>query len=173
MSRRVRGAAVLTGLLIAAVFPMLFETLELHGSARLVPLAIVVPTVLLLALQLLLELSPGWRRRLAFLERPGVIGEQAAHERAHLPRAVSAAPVQASEFGVLAWVLAPLPLVALLGFALALPLYTLAYVRGRAARAWPVALAVAALVGGVALGIFELALGVPLWEGILWTWLAR
>ena len=63
-----RGAIAIDVVLVAVLIGLLPETLDLTASARRFPLVTIIVLFGLLALDLLMELMPGARRRLSFLE---------------------------------------------------------------------------------------------------------
>jgi len=58
----------------------------------------------------------------------------------------------------------------LLGFIIAIPLFILAYMKAHGTR-WLAAITFAILTPTIIYGIFELALGVVLYRGLLFAWL--
>lgn len=69
-----------------------------------------------------------------------------------------------------AWVVGLFLAIGLLGFIIAIPLYILAYMKSHDTR-WLTAIAFAILTSLFIYGIFELALRIPLYRGLLLSWL--
>jgi len=163
----------------AIVGVALWQTLQLGPVARLVPLAICVPTLALVVFQLALDVFPALARRFAPLERRELIGVAAVRERVHPehllvrehPTPEDPATPRESEARAFAWMGAMLASGWLLGFALGGPLFALLYVRFHGRRGWPVALVVAAGLGGAIVVVFGWILKAPLWRGLVWPWL--
>ena len=78
MQIRSRGAVVIDVILLIVLLALLPETLDLDDDARRFPLVTTVVLAALLALDLLIELVPGVRRRLGFLEADYVATTAAA-----------------------------------------------------------------------------------------------
>ncbi len=132
---------------VTAAFAYL--TLELGSMARRVPIVIVVPTLILVGAQLLLDLTP---------QRGGARGDVSP---------------PASELTTLAWLTLLPVLIAGFGPLFALPGYTLLYLKVRARENWSVSLALTAVLGLLAYAVFRFLLAVPLYRGQLWIWMSR
>ena len=70
------------------------------------------------------------------------------------------------------WVAGFCLVIYLLGFIIAIPLFILAYMKSHGTR-WFVAITFAILLPTLIYSIFELALGINLYRGLLLTWLAQ
>ncbi len=167
--------AVLTLLLFAFAALVLYLTLELSRVARLVPLSVAIPTVGLLLLQLLLDLVPGLSRRYGGFKHMKLYRIEWVREKIRTSfiadPGVPAQEPQAAKVSMFAWLIMMLSLVYLLGFLIAMPLYTLLYLRRRSGEGWLLSLAVAGATWSLPYGVFHLALRTRLHEGQLWAWL--
>ena len=131
---------------VTAAFAYL--TLDLGSMARRVPIVVVVPTLILLGVQLLLDLTPR-----------GVARGDVSHP--------------ASELATLAWLIFLPVLIAGFGALFALPGYTLLYLKVRARESWSVSLGATVVLGFLAYVVFRFLLTVPLYRGQLWIWMSR
>jgi len=161
--------------LSAFIALLLYLTLELGRVARLVPLSVVIPTLGLLLLQLLLDLVPRLTRRcdsfeLTRLYRTEWVREKVRTSFTSNPE-VPPKESQTTELSMFAWLMMMLVLVCLLGFLIAVPLYTLLYLRGRSGEGWTLSLSVAGAMWSLPYAVFHLALNTRLYEGQLWGWL--
>lgn len=169
--------AAFTLLLFAFVILITSLTLGLGRVARLVPLAVAVPTLVALALQLLLDLSPRLAQTYRRLEKRDLFSVETlrakSQARAVVEETEEKAQRDGSERQTFLWLLLLLPLVHLFGFLMALSLYVFLYFRGRADAGWLLSAAAAAGMGGLLYSVFILALGIHLYEGLLWDWLSK
>ena len=167
--------AVLTLLLFAFAALVLYLTLELSRVARLVPLSVAIPTVGFLLLQLLLDLVPRLTRRFDSFELMRLYRTDWVREKIRTSfiadPGVPAQESQTAKLSIFAWLMMMLSLVYLLGFLIAMPLYTLLYLRRRSGEGWLLSLAVAGATWSFPYGVFHLALRTRLHEGQLWAWL--
>ena len=69
-----------------------------------------------------------------------------------------------------AWVVGFFLAISLLGYLIAIPLFILSYMKSHGIR-WGIAIILTILAPLLAYGIFELALGVELYRGLLFQWL--
>jgi hypothetical protein len=168
-----RRRACFTSLLLASAGVILYKTFGLGRVARMVPLAVVVPTLLLLALQLMMDLLPGLAQTYGRLENKDLFGVQGLREKTGEPgEAAKDRPPQSHKEGkALLWLLTMPALIYLLGLLIALPLYTLLYLKSGSEK-WLTAIVIAAVIFGLIYGISTLNAGVRLYEGLLWEWLS-
>jgi hypothetical protein len=169
-----KGRTCFTLLLLACVGVSLYMTLRLGRVARMVPLAVAVPTFLLLALQLFMDLLPGLAQTYGRLENKDLFGVQGLREQIGNPVEVAEDKTLQSrrERKSFLWLLLMLALVYLLGLLIALPLYTLLYLKSGSEK-WLTAIVSALAIFGLIYGISVLDLGTQLYKGLLWDWLNR
>jgi hypothetical protein len=101
---------------------------------------------------------------------PGVLLQQARWRRA-LPGVFTRERPERRELSVISWAVMLLGSIYLLGFSLAIPLFTFLYLKGRSGEGWRLSLAVAGGMWGLLHGVFVLLLRVRLHDGRLWEWL--
>ncbi len=159
--------AAFTVLLLLGTTGLLYVSASLSGPARLVPLAVLVPTLLLLGLQTALDLTPDLAEAWSRLFRKNAFGLGAATATGDGLGRGEARPRQ-RELSAFGWLAGLLSLLMLVGLAPALPLFTLAYLKHQARERWPLALGMAGAVWVVVHGIFVQLLGARLYEGLLW-----
>lgn len=166
--------ACFTLLLLAFAGVILSMTFGLGRIARMVPLAVVVPTLLLLALQLMMDLLPGLAQTYGRLENKDLFGVQGLREKINeaVETAKDGAPQGDKESRAFLWLLTMLALVYLLGLLIALPLYTLLYLKSGSEK-WLTAIVIASAIFCLIYGVSILNSGAPLYEGLLWNWLQR
>ena len=139
-----REAITVTAVLLVVVLVLLTASLSLGPVARRMPLAVAVPTLVLLALELARE-----TRR---------------------PRA-GGSPRQASERVLFLWIAGLLALVLLVGMAAGVPLFLLAYMRVHFRESWRASLLLSGAMA-VMLGVgLQYLLGMPLHPGLVAGWL--
>jgi hypothetical protein len=168
---RIHEAVLINIVLLAVVTLITVLTLQLGPVARLVPILVAIPTLGFLLFQLALDLMPGLSRRFRFLEKKDPFNVESLNEES-LTRSRSR-PVDrttpAKTATVVLWVLLMFPLTYLLGFSVALPLYTLLYLRLRSKESWllsaSIALGMLVFVRGALVHLF----GIQLYKGELWS----
>jgi hypothetical protein len=138
----------------------------------MVPFAVVVPTLLLLLFQLTMDILPGLAQKYSRLESKDLFNVEGLRKKVSQPveDGKGEALERHKELQAFFWLSAMLILVYLLGFLIALPLYTLLYLKTHAEK-WGIALLVAVGVGCLVYGVSMLDLGTGLGGGILWKWL--
>lgn len=161
--------ASFTFLLFGFAGVICYLTFGLGRVARMVPLAVVIPTLLLLAFQLLMDLLPRLAKTYGGLEQKdlfrveslrGKIGQQAEDEELE-------ALQRNREGKAFVWLLAMLALIYLLGFFIALPLYTLLYLKRRS-EGWVLSVVITVGIACLVYGMSLLDLGTRLYGGLLW-----
>jgi hypothetical protein len=166
--------ACFSSLLLGFAAVILSLSLGLGRVARLVPLAVVVPTLLLLLFQLLMDLLPGLAEIYSRLERKDLFGVQEF-------RQITGKPGEESEDSglrgrrerrVFLWLFALPGLIYLLGLLLAIPLFTLFYLKGGSEK-WLTAMAIALAICCLIFALSLIDSGARLYEGLLWNWLSR
>jgi hypothetical protein len=126
----------------------LFTTLGLSRTARMVPLSVIPPTLFLLIVILILELT-----------------KAAGAETAEVPGGSTV--VRAGEVRAFLWLLLLLFLVYLLGFILASPIYIFLYLRFRSRESLTFSISMAAGIGLFIYVVFDLLLKARLHQGLL------
>jgi hypothetical protein len=164
--------ACLTFLLFAFVAVILYLTLGLGPVARMVPLAVVIPTLLLLLFQLMMDMLPHLAQKYSRLESKDLFHVEGLRKKASKPiKDIEGDTLERNnERKVFFWLLAMLIVIYLLGLLLALPLYTLFYLKRRSEN-WLVAILVAVGIGCLVYAVSTLNLGTDLYKGLLWVWL--
>jgi len=172
-----RERAIFTLALLAFVGFISYFTASLGPVARLVPMAVAVPTLALLIFQLALDLLPGLERRYGRFEKVDLLGVESFRKRVPVPNLSAAEDMKEQskqnpkEWGLFLWVLLAPGLMYLLGLLVALPLYVLLYLRCRSRESLALSLSLACGTGLTLYGIFALTLRIRLFEGHLWLWL--
>lgn len=163
-----RGPAILlAATFLATALALWVLTFELNPLARLVPMAVAIPTVVLLALELARDLAPGINRMLTPYERLSLDKVERLKATRHAEPTGRGQPAGV----VVAWfALAPL-LIVLTGFVVATVVYSIAFLRYKARESWSRS---AALGIAIALPVAILPLaatGRPLTDGPLLRWI--
>ena len=158
--------------LLVVIATFAYLTLGLGPTARRVPEVIVVPTLGLLAIQLVLDLrSLGWRRAGVEISLNKGVDLPAKHHGAS-PREAEVRrgpePKRHPEILMLAWLLLLPVLIVGFGELVAMPAYTLVYLRVRARQSWLFSLGMAAVMGGVAFLVIRVLLSVPPYQGLFY-----
>jgi hypothetical protein len=165
----IKGKPMLTLALLALAGVMFYGTAQLSPVARLVPLTVLVATVALLLAELLLDLSPGFVRRHSSLETKDVFGIEGMRTKARERAAPSGPSLGGQEVNLCMWLFGLLGLIYLLGLLIALPLFTLLYLRQRSGEGWRLSIAVATAMFAVLFGVLVGLGQTPLSDGWLWT----
>ncbi|GEM_PF-2415777 len=172
--------ALFTLFLFAVVTVSLFLTLRLGQVARLVPLAVIVPTLALLAFQLLLDIMPHLRQQFSSLENKDLFHVRRLREKSLHPNnstettaamADEEQGLRRNEMITMLWILLLPVFIYLFGFLLALPWHTFCYLRWRSGESWLMASGVASGVFALVYSVFVLTLRMALYEGELSRWL--
>jgi hypothetical protein len=164
--------AVFTLVLLVFAGLIFFLALDLGRLARLAPLVIVIPTLVLLVYQLGLDLV-SWpavsKGRSWTMDLPGAgrLGEA----QAKLERSTEAMRRSRRELSMFFWVLLMFALIFLFGFSFGVPLHTLLYLKVRSGESWLLSTAMTSGMWALLYGVFGLLLPVRLYEGQLWSWL--
>lgn len=142
-----RGEAILlTALFMAGVGLAIWSSLGLSPVARLAPLVVAVPTLLLLGIELLRQIS-----------------------QASEPPAADDRTLRNRELALLPWLGVLAVSSYLLGMALGLPLFVLSYLRLRSSETWTTSIAVATGLWIALYGVLLQLLEIPLFRGRLMT----
>ena len=158
--------AWLSLLFLAGAVLLLVMTFSLNPTARLVPAWVAMAAVSLLLLQACLDLFPNLSRAISRFERLRLRKVETLRDQA----AASTPEESEALVPVLAWYAAAPVLISLLGFTLATPIYTIAFLRFRAGETWKRSAAVGAAVSIVIALLLFLAVGRPVIDGLLIGW---
>jgi hypothetical protein len=172
--RRRAQEVTFTSILLLLVVWFLVETLRLGRIARMVPLAVVLPTLVLVVAQLIRDFVPARMREAAAAPLYGIQWLRIVVTTtlfSRVTRARDAGPPLASVAVMLAWLGAMLALIYLVGLIAAIPLFTLAYLRWHARERWRTALTVAAGVTAIPFALQHFRIEAGLADGMLWSWL--
>lgn len=165
---RISDRQFFTMALLVFVTVILYGTAGLSEVGRLVPLSVLVPTVVLLLVQLCLDLAPEFVQKHSVLEKKDVFGVEQMR-----PKAAEEADFTASrahrEMSVFAWVAVIAGLMYLVGSLIGLPLFLLLYLKIHSREGWVLSVGVAAAMFGFLYGVFVAILHVRLHEGWLWS----
>lgn len=148
---------------------ILYATAGLSEVGRLVPLAVLVPTLVLLLVQLCLDVAPGFVQKHSLLEQKDVFGIEQMRPTPAEEATSSAASRGRRKLSVFAWVAMIPALVYLLGPLIALPLFLLLYLKVRSKEGWAVSIGMAVAMFGFLYGAFVAVLNLRLHEGWLWN----
>lgn len=153
---------VLVFFLVLALFVL---TMQLGHVARLVPLKVVIPALVLVLFQLLLDLMPGLARRFAPFEQVDL----PARKDIRSSRAASLDNRSFPQKETLAifWIVLALVLIYLLGLLIGLPLYLFLYLKIPARESWRVSVSTSIVFGGLLFVIFRLGLDTSLHQGLV------
>ena len=174
MRTSIRESAWFAFALLGVLGGFLYLTLPLNPVARMVPLAVAVPAILLVSLELLLELAPGLAKRYRFLEQKDVFGVEPLRESiAAVPNSELKAKRAGRELSVFAWVSSIPVLTYIFGFLIGVPLFLFLYLRWRSESSWRFSITSAGASIALLYFLFIELLRAPLYEGRLWIWLLR
>ena len=140
---RLSGAALFSAALAAVAGFAVYTALRWPPKAALFPLVMGIPLLVLAVAQLVMDL------------------------REHPPATPEARPA----WGILAWMVAFIVLVLLLGFPLAVPLFVLAYLVTSGRENWLLSVVLAAAAWAAFYLLFQRLLHFPFEDGLITTWL--
>jgi len=148
---------------------------DLGRVARMVPLAVAIPTLLLLILQLCMDLMPGLAEGLQRWEKADLFKVEPLRAASSgwiaIDEKDATVPLPRRERIALLWLAALGGLVYLLGLLPGLPCYILLYWKNRLKAGW---LPSAAAAAGILILLYLLLVQVldfPLYHGLCWDWL--
>ena len=170
MMAKLNEQAAFTLFLLAFVGLLFYSTMGLDHVARLVPMRVVIPTFAMLAVQLLLDLNPSLAQWISSSEKTDLLGVTRLRGRAGGEMASAAGGRNREERRALLWVLLLLVFIYLLGFPIAVPLYTLLYLKKRAEEGWVLSLGITVTLSSLVYAVFALVLPTRLYSGELWIW---
>lgn len=150
------------------VLVFLVLSLDYQPRARLVPLIIAVPTLLLTLLQLLIDMVPAVARRFSFLQEYDLFGIDTARAAETAGENGSSVAVYGRELGFAAWLLLLMALIYFLGYLTAIPLFLILFLRLRSSESWFMTLAITAATWAFVYGVFIVVMGAPLHPGVVW-----
>lgn len=140
-------------------------------KARLVPLAIGIPTLLLALFQLLIDMVPAVSRRFRFLEQYDVFGiesERVPQGSGQSDEQATPKTIHQRELRFAAWLLLLMALIYFLGYLTAIALFMPLFLRFRSSEGWRMTLAITAGTWIFVYVVFILVMRAPLHEGVLW-----
>ena len=150
-----------TMLLLAIVLPFVLLSFGYSAQARLVPLLVGIPALALIMTALISERYPGLLTlfNIGFAEgaSPATPGALAPSERVLRRRLLAAS----------AWIAGFLILVFLVGFLVAVPVFTLLYLTISGRVNWLKTIVVSLIMGGVMYGGFEILMKADMFKGVL------
>jgi len=170
---QIKGKVIFTLLVLTYVSFIFYFTLQLGWIARMVPLIVVIPTLVFLILQILIDIFPWLRRKEANFGKIDitrvVLFEQKIHERPE----VSAEKMTRtrSELNVLVWALLMLFFIYFFGLLIAILLYTFINLKMRSEEGWIISIAMTATTFFILFLVSFLLPHSLLNRGILWVWL--
>lgn len=153
------------------VLVFIILSLNYQPRARLVPLAIGIPTLLLTLFQLLIDLIPAVGRRFSFFQEYDVFGIEADRvtDNSGKETAQPTQTIHQRELGFAAWLLLLVALIYFVGYLLAIPLFLLLFLKLRSSESWRMTLSLTAGTWAFVYVIFILIMDAPLHEGLLWN----
>lgn len=150
------------------VLGFLVLSLDYQPRARLVPLIIAVPTLLLTLLQLLIDMVPAVARRFSFLLEYDLFGIDTRRAAEPSEETGSSSAVYRRELNFAAWLLLLMALIYFLGYLVAIPLFLILFLRLRSSESWPMTLSITAVTWAFVYVVFIVVMGAPLHEGVVW-----
>lgn len=165
---RINDRQFFTLALLVFATVMLYATAGLSEVGRLVPLSVLVPTLVLLVVQLCLDLAPGFVEKHSLLEKKDVFGIEQMRPKA-AEEADSGAWRGRRELNVFVWVTLVAGLMYLVGALIGLPLFLLLYLKVRSREGWVLSIGLSAAMFGFLYGVFVAVLNVRLHEGWIWN----
>lgn len=162
-----------TLLLLAFVTTLFVLTLDLGRVAHLVPLKVVIPTLVFLVVQLVLELSPGLARKFNKFEKIRFVKSEQLQEKKRISSTVSVTENSRAkrELRMFAWILSLVVFIYFFGLLIAIPMFMLFYLRWRSGERWLFSILMTAGMWGLLYGVIVIALRTHFYEGLLWNWL--
>ena len=152
----------------AVVLVFLVLSLDYQPRARLVPLIIAIPTLLLTLLQLLIDMIPAVGRRFSFLQEYDLFGIDTGRAVAPSEESRSSGTVFRRELNFAAWLLLLMALIYFLGYLVAIPLFLVLFLRLRSSESWFMTLSITAVTWAFVYLVFIVVMGAPLHEGVVW-----
>ena len=165
---RLNDRTLFTLAVFALVLVFLVLSLDYQPRARLVPLIIAVPTLLLTLLQLLIDMVPAVARRFSFLQEYDLFGIDTGRAAAPSEAPAGSANVYRRELNFASWLLLLMALIYFLGYLVAIPLFLVLFLRLRSSESWTTTLSITAVTWAFVYVVFIVVMGAPLHEGVVW-----
>ena len=140
------GRILISGIMLAIFAAAVGFALGFDPEARVLPLTIGIPGLILTAIQFVKEVREQYPEKI---------------DPRDLPR----------ELGMFAWFFIFVAGLVLFGFIYAGPLLVAVYLYFAGKEKWYVCLIAGTVVAGILYGVFEWFLGLPLWEGLVFQWI--
>ncbi|HEV2438572.1 MAG TPA: tripartite tricarboxylate transporter permease [bacterium] len=157
-----RPSTPLSGVLTAAFGGYLGIAFGYPGLARLMPLVVGIPGLMLAGAQFVLDLRGGARAARAAAAKPRIAAAGALAATARVAR---------HELGVLWWAAGLVGLTLAFGFSASIPLFLAAFLRLRGKESWPVTVALAGTGWAFVYLVFTVGMKVFLFRGFVVRWL--
>lgn len=151
------------------VLLFLVLSLDYRPRARLVPIIIAVPTLLLTLLQLLIDMIPAVGRRFAFFQEYDLFGIETGRAAAPSEESRPTSNVFRRELSFAAWLLLLVALIYFIGYLAAIPLFMIPFMRLRSSESWRLTLSITAVTWTFVYVVFIVVMGAPLHEGVVWS----
>ena len=150
------------------VLGFLVLALDYQPRARLVPLIIAVPTLLLTLFQFLIDAVPAVGRRFSFFQEYDLFGIETGRAAEPSEEKRSSGNVFRRELSFAAWLLFLVALIYFIGYLAAIPLFMILFMRLRSSERWLVTLSITAVTWAFVYFVFIVIMGAPLHEGVVW-----
>ncbi len=151
------------------VLGFLVLALGYQPRARLVPLIIAVPTLLLTLFQFLIDAIPAVGRRFSFFQEYDLFGIDAGRAAEPAADSRSSSSVFRRELSFASWLLLLVALIYFIGYLAAIPLFMILFMRLRTSERWLITLSITAVTWAFVYVVFILVMGAPLHEGVVWN----
>jgi len=171
--KRISVNTFLTGVLLCVATALLFKTLDMGKTARLIPEKVVVFTLFLALVQLINDVFPAVANKTSKLTGSKVFGQHFHHKKqSHQYRGKGEAPIDSHrEKEAFIWVLVIPILIFFLGFIPAMFLYSSCYFRFKDCMNWARSVGISAILFGSLYLLIDFVTHTPLHQGKLWDWL--
>ena len=150
------------------VLGFLILALDYQPRARLVPLIIAVPTLLLTLFQFLIDAIPAVGRRFSFFQEYDLFGIETGRAAEPSEGKRPSGNVFRRELSFAAWLLFLVALIYFIGYLAAIPLFMILFMRLRSSERWLVTLSITAVTWAFVYLVFIVIMGAPLHEGVVW-----
>lgn len=150
------------------VLGFLVLALDYQPRARLVPLIIAVPTLLLTLFQFLIDAIPAVGRRFSFFQEYDLFGIETGRAAASTEESRPNRNVFRRELSFAAWLLLLVALIYFIGYLAAIPLFMILFMRLRSSERWLITLSITAVTWAFVYFVFIVIMGAPLHEGVVW-----
>ena len=150
------------------VLGFLVLALDYQPRARLVPLIIAVPTLLLTLFQFLIDAIPAVGRRFSFFQEYDLFGIETGRAAEPTEETRPTGNVFRRELSFAAWLLLLVALIYFIGYLAAIPLFMILFMRLRSSERWLVTLSITAVTWAFVYFVFIVIMGAPLHEGVVW-----